>query len=137
MTPSEAQRLALREQLIEKLEEGPATTLMESLPPMDWNELATKADLAALEERVNVRFEVVDARFAKIDGQFAKIDGQFAKIDGQFTNVDGEFTKLRGEIAELRGEMKLSIARMTYVILVGMAALVTPLYIALFTGPAG
>lgn len=42
---------------------------VDSLPPMDWHELATKSDLAllkddlaALEERVNARFEVVDVR---------------------------------------------------------------------------
>ena len=37
----------------------------------------------------------------------------------------------------MRGEMKLSIARQTYIILVNVAVLITPLYIALFTGGAG
>lgn len=67
-------------------------TLMESLPPIGWDKLATKEDLAALEARVSARFD--------------------ARID--------------------RG-----LARQTYVILVGLAALITPIYIALFTGAAG
>ena len=109
MTPTEAQRFELRERLIELLKEKPANTLMESLPPMDWNELATKGDLEALEERVNTRFDSFRVELG-------------AKID----------TGLAG----VRGETKLSIARQTYVILVGLAALITPIYIALFTGAA-
>ena len=63
-------------------------TLMESLPPIGWDKLATKEDLATLAERLNARTD--------------------------------------------RG-----LARQTYVMLVGMAALITPIYIALFTGAAG
>ena len=63
MTPSKAHRLQLYEELAKKFGDEPAMTLMESLPPVDWHELATKDDLAGLEGRVNARFEVVDARF--------------------------------------------------------------------------
>ena len=66
-------------------------TLMESLPPIGWDKLATKDDLAALEERVSARFD--------------------ARID--------------------RG-----LARQTYVILAGLAAIITPIYFALFSGAA-
>lgn len=113
VTPSEAQRLALREQLIEKLEEGPATTLMESLPPMDWNELATKTDLAALEERLDAKFERLDAKFERVGAKFETVE---ARIDK-------------------------GLAKQTYVLLAGVAAIAAPLYvalfIALFTGAAG
>ena len=49
MTPSRAQRLQLYEELVKEFGDEPAMTLMESLPPVDWHELATKDDLAALE----------------------------------------------------------------------------------------
>jgi hypothetical protein len=62
---------------------------------MDWRELATKTDLAALEERMNTRF------------------------------------------TEMRGETKLGLARQTYVMLVGVAAMITPIYLVLFTRTAG
>ena len=68
---------------------------MGSLPPMDWHELATKTDLAALEERIDAKF------------------------------------------IEMRGESKLGRARQTYVTLVGVAAMITPVYVALFSGGAG
>ena len=70
-------------------------TLMESLPPMDWRELATKDDLADLKEDLADLEERLDAR-----------------IDRR-------------------------IAQHTYVILVGMAAMITPIYLALFSGGAG
>ena len=117
MAPSEAQRFQLRERLVVELGEGPAVTLMESLPPMRWDRIATKEDLAVLEERVNARFDAVRAELG------AKIDTGLAAV--------------RGEMGELRGETKLGIARQTYVILVAVLAAMTPIYIALFTGAGG
>ena len=146
MTPSEAQRLQLYEELAKEFGDEPAMTLMESLPPVDWHELATKDDLAGLEERVNARFEVVDARFDALRvGLGAKIDmgltGLGAKIDMGLTGLGA---KIDTGLADLRGEMKLDMARQTrdmarqtYVILAGLAAIITPIYIALFTGAAG
>ena len=181
MAPSKAQRLQLYEELVKKFGDEPAMTLMESLPPVDWHELATKDDLAALEERVNARFEVVDARIdtglGGVRGEVAalrvelgaRIDTGLAGVRGEVAGVRGEVAELRGEmsamnarfevvdarfdavgdridkgLADLRGEMKLNmarltrdIARQTYVILAGLAAIITPIYIALFTGAAG
>ena len=165
MAPSKAQRLQLYEELVKKFGDEPAMTLMESLPPVDWHELATKDDLAGLEERVNAKFEVVDARFdalrvelgARIDtgvtGLGAKIDtgltGLGARIDTGLTGlgarigtgVTGLGAKIDTGLADLRGETKLDMARLTrdmvrqtYVILAGLAAIITPIYIALFTG---
>ena len=132
MTPSKAQRLQLYEELVKKFGDEPAMTLMESLPPVDWHELATKDDLAALEERVNARFEVVDARFDALRVELG------AKID---TDLTGLGAKIDTGLADLRGETKLDMARLTrdmarqtYVILAGLAAIITPIYIALFTG---
>jgi len=56
-----------RHELFLRLEEvlGPesAETLMEMMPPVGWADVATKRDLDALEERMNLRFELVDQRF--------------------------------------------------------------------------
>ena len=50
--------------------------------------------------------------------------------------IDTGLAELRGEISDLRGETKRDIARQTYVILAGLVAIITPIYIALFTGAA-
>ena len=163
MTPSRAQRLQLYEELVKKFGDEPAMTLMESLPPVDWHELATKDDLAALEERVNARFEVVDARFdalrvelgARIDTGLAGVRGEVAGVRGEVAELRGEMsvmnarfevvdarldalrTEVRVEISKLGGEAKRDVARQTYVILAGLVAIITPIYIALFTGATG
>ena len=157
MTPSEAQRFQLRERLVKEFGEEPAMTLMESLPPVNWDKLATKEDLTTLEDRVNARFTVVDARFdalrvelgAKIDTGLAEVRGEMAGVRGEISDVrtelgariDTGLAGVRGEMAGVRGETKLGRARQTYVILAGvaagLAAAMTPIYIALFTGAAG
>ena len=62
-----------RHELYRRLEEvlGPeaATTLIEHLPPVGWAGVATKHDLAALEERMELRFARVDERFNGVDGR--------------------------------------------------------------------
>ncbi len=48
MTVSESERLVLYEQLADNLGPGPAETLMDQLPPVKWDEMATKDDLRQL-----------------------------------------------------------------------------------------
>jgi len=95
---------------------------------MDWRELATKADLAALEERMSARFEVADVRLEALRTELG------AKIDTGLTDLNA---KIDTGLADVRGEMKSGLAKQTYVMLAGVAALVTPIYLALFALFAG
>ncbi|MXZ31311.1 MAG: hypothetical protein F4Z22_10855 [Acidimicrobiia bacterium] len=161
MTPTETQRHELRTALGDVLAEAQVRTLMESLPPMGWQELATKSDLAALEERVGVRLDVLRTDLgAKIDSGVAalnaavmvlnaKIDTGLAvlnaKIDTELTDlnakIDTGLAEVRGELADVRGELKLGLAKQTYIVLAGVAAVLaaamTPVYIALFAAFGG
>ena len=92
MTTTESKRFRLRERLNGLMEEEHVTTLMDSLPPIGWERLATKEDLADLKEDLADLEERIDARIDK------------------------------------------RIAQQTYVILVGVAAMMTPIYLALFSG---
>ncbi len=42
---------------------------MDALPPIDYDQLATKTDLALLETKVDAQFERVDGRFDSLNGE--------------------------------------------------------------------
>ncbi len=96
MVVDERSRHELYRRLEEVLGSEAATTLIEHLPPVGWADVATKHDLASLEERL-------DLRFARIDDQFTRIDDRFARIDDRFTGIDDRFTSLE-ERLDLRFE---------------------------------
>lgn len=68
-----------------------AETLMEMLPPVGWADVATKRDLDALEDRMNLRFDLVDQRFEMVDQRFERIDQRFEMIDQRFQMIDRRF----------------------------------------------
>jgi hypothetical protein len=67
-----------RHELFLRLEQalGPesAETLMELLPPVGWADVATKRDLDALEDRMNLRFELMEHRFEMVDQRFEALE---------------------------------------------------------------
>ncbi|MDQ1517860.1 MAG: hypothetical protein QOE80_3690, partial [Actinomycetota bacterium] len=74
-----------------------ATTLMEHLPPIGWADVAMKRDLDALEQRLDLRF---DLRFDAIDQRFDAVDQRFETL-GQ--HLDLRFGALEQRI-DLRSE---------------------------------
>ena len=67
---------------------------MEMMPPVGWANVATKRDLDALEERMNLRFELVDQRFGLVDQRFAMVDQRFEALDQRFDALDQRFETL-------------------------------------------
>ncbi len=71
MVVDERSRHALYRRLEEVLGPEAATTLIEHLPPVGWADVATKHDLATLEQRIELRFAHVEERF---DERFNRVD---------------------------------------------------------------
>jgi len=94
-----------RHELYRRLEEvlglEAATTLIEHLPPVGWADVATKGDLAALEQRLELRFDRIDDRFAQIDDRFSRVDEGFSCVNDRFTALD-ESIGMRLESSENR-----------------------------------
>ncbi|MCY3967285.1 MAG: hypothetical protein OXF21_01785 [bacterium] len=125
-------RLALMLRLNEVLGEEEASTIMESLPPTIWQNIATKDDLNDLADRLCAQF---DSKFAKVDAEFAKVDGEFAKvhakIDGGFAKVDAEFALIRGEMEKNKGEIMQMMASQTRTIILALTGFAVTIWISL------
>ena len=125
-----------RHELYRRLEEvlgmEAATTLIEHLPPAGWAEVATKQDLANLEERLELRFA---ARFAAIDGRFDRVDERFNGIDERFNGIEERFKgldwrfeglddRLKGGMAELRAAFEHELRGQTTTMVFGLVSVV-------------
>ena len=117
MALSERTRHQLYEAARGTLGDDGAYTLMELLPPVGWADVATKHDLAALEERLGLR---IDGLGLRIDGLGLRICG----VEERFTGLLAT-TEARMEAALHReiGGIATAMARQTRTImfsLVGM-----------------
>ena len=146
MPASEEERLALLSRLTETLGADAARTLMESLPPTHWDQIATKDDLRALEERLVHKFtgeiHKVTGEMHKITGEMHKftsglaeingrVDGEFGKVYGELANVRGEIREVRGEIKELRGSISLEISKQTRTLVFMLCGFAVTVWISL------
>ena len=132
-----------RHELYRRLEEvlGPdaATTLIEHLPPVGWADVATKHDLAGLEQRLELRFDRIDDRFARIDDRFAQMELRFDRIDDRFDRIDDRFAlneeRTNAAMSDLRAtlERELRTQSTTMIFgLVGIMLTMAALAVALF-----
>ena len=75
-----------------------ADAMMEAMPPVDYEQLATKSDLADV--RTELKADIADLR------------GEFGDLRGEFGGLRGEFAELRGEFAEFRAEVSSDISEL-------------------------
>ena len=97
-----------RHQLFLRLEQvlgaEAATTLMEHLPPVGWADVATKRDLDALEQRLDMRFEALEERS---DMRFGAIDQRFEALEER---IDLRSEALEHKLmAAFRGELHTAL----------------------------
>lgn len=105
-------RIRLEDKLREVLGLPEASTLLSYLPHDDPADLATKQDLAALEQRVDGRFLRVDERFERVDGQLTELrSGQDELRSGQDELRSGQ-DGLRSGMRELRLELHADMAKL-------------------------
>ncbi len=119
MKKKEAKRYHLRQEAARSMDEEAAEELMDSLPPLDWTDLATKADVATMQERTDsslgqLRQEVLSntaglATLARgqeqINANVGAVREQAAGLGGRVTGLEGEVGGLRQEVGGLRQEV--------------------------------
>ncbi|MGA1509497.1 MAG: hypothetical protein ACO37X_07365, partial [Ilumatobacteraceae bacterium] len=84
MTSREQRRFRMRASLGEQLGDEVAEDLMDSLPPFDWMQIATKDDIRRLE----IRFDGIDHRFDSINRRFDSINQRLDSINRRFDSID-------------------------------------------------
>ncbi|MCH7789942.1 MAG: hypothetical protein IH940_10955 [Acidobacteria bacterium] len=135
MAITEDDRLALRNALAGTIGERETRVLMESLPPMDYDQIATKSDLETQrmllssdirELRTDMNAELSAVR-TDMNAQFSAVDAQFAQVNARFTAVDAQFAMLRGDIdSKLASQLRITV--LTHVgSMIGLAGLVVAL----------
>ena len=131
----ESERYALRDKLTETLGSETAGKLMEHVPPVKWDELATKDDLRVMAAELRVEMR---EGFAEVKDSIAEVKGSIAELKGSIAEVKDSVAEVKGSIAEVRNsvaDVKDGIAehreriivtmtgqhRMTMLTLVGLA----------------
>lgn len=82
----ERSRLKVVQALSEQLGPEVAAALMECVPPFPWTELPTKHDLAELEARLNLRFEIMETKFDALE---PRVDARLGGFEGKLEGFEG------------------------------------------------
>ncbi|MFP5327569.1 MAG: hypothetical protein ACLGHT_08810 [Acidimicrobiia bacterium] len=115
MSISDQARHQLHTRLEQVLGVEEAATLIGYLPPVGWQDVATKRDLDAAVETLRGEFHrgfgdlrgelgVLRGEFGELRGEFGELRGELGELRGEFGDLRGEFGELRGEVGGLRGE---------------------------------
>ena len=154
MAMTEIQRTTLYNHLTDAIGQDSARTLMEQLPPSGWDQVATKDDVKASEERL---LRDLDARETRLKGEFllaitasesrqsTRIDQTSTRIDHTNTRIDETNTRIdktNRKLSELKDEVTTGFAGLHLVLakhirwiaamLVGFAvSMAVPLTVAL------
>ncbi len=132
-----------RHELYRRLEEvlGPdaATALIEHLPAVGWADVATRHDLAGLEQRIDLRFERVEERFERVEERFERVEERIkaamSELRATFehelrTQSSGFEHELRAQSSAFGHELRAQTATMVFA-LVGVVLTMAALAFAL------
>ena len=100
-----------------------ADTLMTYLPPEPGAQLATRSDVAVLEQRFDRLEELLGLRFDAIDGRFQIVDQRFEQVDGRLDRMDRRFETMDDRMYGLQGVIRDQLRTYTVTMVGGMMAL--------------
>ncbi|MEY3680216.1 MAG: hypothetical protein RL547_828 [Actinomycetota bacterium] len=110
-------RLRMRTKFDEIFGPTVAGDLMESLPPFDWTQIATKDDLdrglAIVNERIANVDQKFDGRFDNVERRLDLMDQRFGQIDREIASLDTKVDK-RFETLEKSINSKVAVAAVTF-----------------------
>ena len=115
MPVTESERLTLHEQLAETIGPEPAGTLMNQLPRVDSDELATKTDLRLLGDQLRTEMSGMKSELrGEMHKQFGEMRAHFAEQQTQLT-------------ATMTGQHRMTMLALVGVFVAMMASVLIPL----------
>ncbi len=126
MSIDEQARRELHDRLEEALGPAPAGTLMASLPPQGWADLATKGVLERLEERFTARLDAMDERFpVRLNAMDERLTTGFDAMGERFDALEERFDLKLGSSAnelraDFRGEITAAITAQTRTVILAL-----------------
>ena len=123
MPVDERTRLAIRSWFAEQLNDDLADAIMESMPPIEWTDVATKDDLALMGREL--RAETAELR-AEMHLGFAAVSNEFAVVHKELAGIHKEFADIRNGFADMKRWTVMSgigIATSSWAAAIAMVAL--------------
>jgi hypothetical protein len=102
--------------------------IMESMPPVEWAELATKSDLALLGRELRGEMAELRGEMGELRGEMR---GDMSGVRGEMAGLRGEMSELRGEMSALRGDLSADLASFLRTMVFMMIGLALTIWISL------
>ncbi|MCY4424433.1 MAG: hypothetical protein OXC06_15335 [Acidimicrobiaceae bacterium] len=109
MAATHMQRLAMHARLVEIMGQEDAEALMEHLPPVAWEQMATKDDLKASELRILAELTKTNAALVETNAALVETNAALAETKVSFKEA---LLDTNADVVELRGEVQLGFARL-------------------------
>ena len=135
MAATQQQRAALYTKLADNMGHDAADTLMEQLPPDGWESMATKDDLAGLEQRLT---SALTTALGEMNNKLVEgLAGTNTRITEGLAALEVQLTKGLAAASTERAQMIKSQARQLLVIVSTVVAASVSIWITLFVTVGG
>ena len=132
MPVTESERLALHEQLAEKIGPEPAGTLMNQLPRVDSDELATKTDLRQFGDQLQTEMRGLKSEMrGEMKGMRGEMKGMQAETEQRFVELERRIVAMQGDISELAREFTDKMARQSRNLILAMLTMTVPIWVSM------
>ena len=109
MAITHRQRMSLHTKLVDVMGQEDAETLMEHLPAVAWDQMATKDDVKASELRILGELAKTNAALLETNAALLETNGALADTRVSFREALAE---TNAGVAEFKGEVQLGFARL-------------------------
>ena len=130
--------------LVDIMGQEDAETLMEHLPPVAWEKMATKDDLKASELRILAELAKTNAALVETNAELVKTNAELVKTNAELAETKVSFKEAlldtNAAVVEFKGEVRLGFARLERRLawyLVAVAALLVGFGLAVWMPLAG